>query len=140
MQRGSPFPGRDVKCLSEYRWGHRHVQTVVQQFFFHRNGADDRNEKGVITSYSIHYTKLYDPTRIVFGPDSFAQLPSLLPAEARVLLLYGGGSIKQNGVYDGIRAALAGRDIVEFGGVEANPTQTTLDRAVDLVRREKVGS
>lgn len=81
----------------------------------------------------------HNPTRIVFGPDSFAQLPALLPADARVLLLYGGGSIKKNGVYDGIRAALAGRDIVEFGGVEANPTQATLDRAVDLVRREKIG-
>lgn len=81
----------------------------------------------------------HNPTRIVFGPDSFAQLPSLLPADARVLLLYGGGSIKKNGVYDGIRAALAGRDVVEFGGVEANPTLATLNLAVDLVRREKIG-
>ena len=81
----------------------------------------------------------HNPTRIVFGPDSFAQLPALLPAEARVLLLYGGGSIKKNGVYDGIRAALAGRDVVEFGGVEANPTLATLNLAVDLVRREKIG-
>lgn len=81
----------------------------------------------------------HNPTRIVFGPDSFAQLPALLPADARVLLLYGGGSIKKNGVYDGIRAALAGRDLVEFGGVEANPTLATLNLAVDLVRREKIG-
>lgn len=81
----------------------------------------------------------HNPTRIVFGPDSFAQLPALVPADARILLLYGGGSIKKNGVYDGIRAALAGRDIVDFGGVEANPTLETLNLAVDLVKREKIG-
>ncbi|OMG53034.1 NADH-dependent alcohol dehydrogenase [Azonexus hydrophilus] len=81
----------------------------------------------------------HNPTRIVFGPDSFAQLPALVPADARILLLYGGGSIKKNGVYDGIRAALAGRDIVDFGGVEANPTLATLNLAVDLVKREKIG-
>lgn len=81
----------------------------------------------------------HNPTRIVFGPDSFARLPELLPADARILLLYGGGSIKKNGVYDGIRAALAGRDIVEFAGVEPNPTLATLNRAVDLVRQEKIG-
>ncbi len=80
----------------------------------------------------------HNPTRIVFGPDSFQQLPSLLPADARILLLYGGGSIKKNGVYDNIRAALAGRDIVEFAGVEANPTLATLNLAVDLVKREKI--
>lgn len=81
----------------------------------------------------------HNPTRIVFGPDSFAQLPALVPADARILLLYGGGSIKKNGVYDGIRAALAGRDIVDFGGVEANPTLATLNLAVDVVKREKIG-
>lgn len=81
----------------------------------------------------------HNPTRIIFGADSFARLPALVPAEARILLLYGGGSIKGNGVYDGICAALAGRDIVEFGGVEANPTLATLNLAVDLVKREKIG-
>lgn len=81
----------------------------------------------------------HNPTRIVFGPDSFAQLPTLVPADSRILLLYGGGSIKKNGVHDAIRAALAGCDIVEFGGVEPNPTLATLTRAVEFVRRERVG-
>jgi len=81
----------------------------------------------------------HNPTQIHFGPDSFAQLGRLIPRESRVLLLYGGGSIKQNGIYDQVRAALAGHQVVEFGGVEANPTLETLSRAVDLVRAEKLG-
>lgn len=81
----------------------------------------------------------HNPTQIVFGPHSFASLPTLIPADARVLLLYGGGSIKQNGVFDRVVQALAGRDLVEFGGVEANPTLETLNRAVDLVRQQKIG-
>lgn len=81
----------------------------------------------------------HNPTQIVFGPHSFASLPGLIPADARVLLLYGGGSIKHNGVYERVGAALAGREIVEFGGVEPNPTLETLNRAVDLVRAQKIG-
>ena len=79
----------------------------------------------------------HNPTQIVFGPGSFAQLATLVPKEARVLLLYGGGSIKRNGVYDQVRAALGDRTVVEFAGVEPNPTQETLDRAVRLVREER---
>lgn len=79
-----------------------------------------------------------NPTQIVFGPNSFAQLSTLIPADARVLLLYGGGSIKRNGVYDRVLQALAGRAVVEFGGVEPNPSQETLDGAVRLARQEKV--
>lgn len=80
----------------------------------------------------------HNPTRIVFGPDAFAQLDALVPAGARVLLLYGGGSIKRNGVYEQVLAGLAGRRICEFAGVEPNPTLETLDAAVALARREQV--
>lgn len=81
----------------------------------------------------------HNPTQIVFGPNSFARLAELIPADAKILLLYGGGSIKRNGVYDRVLSALAGREIVEFGGVEPNPTQETLDKAVRLARQEKAG-
>ncbi len=80
----------------------------------------------------------HNPTQIVFGPNSFAKLGSLVPADARVLLLYGGGSIKGNGVYDKVTAALAGRAVVEFAGVEPNPTLETLSAAVDLAKRQKI--
>ena len=73
-----------------------------------------------------------NPTQIVFGTHSFARLGELIPPEARVLLLYGGGSIKRNGVYEQVTQALAGRQIVEFAGVEPNPTLETLEQAVAL--------
>ncbi len=82
-----------------------------------------------VLEFSFH-----NPTRIHFGPHSFDRLATAVPAEAKVLLLYGGGSIRANGVYDRVMAALAGRTVVEFGGVEPNPTLETLNRAVDRVR------
>jgi NADP-dependent alcohol dehydrogenase len=78
----------------------------------------------------------YNPTTLVFGKGSIGQLPTLLPAGARILLTYGGGSIKSNGVYEqGIRA-LKGWPVVGFGGIEPNPRYETCMRAVELVRRE----
>ena len=80
----------------------------------------------------------HNPTRIHFGRGQIAQLDQELPAKARVLLLAGGGSIKQNGVYDQVIKALSTRKVVEFFGVEANPDFDTLMRAVELGRKEKV--
>lgn len=79
-----------------------------------------------------------NPTQIVFGTHAFTKLGGLIPAQAKVLLLYGGGSIKRNGVYDQVTQALAGRQIVEFAGVEPNPTLETLEQAVALVREQGV--
>ncbi len=79
-----------------------------------------------------------NPTRIVFGRGSIARLESLVPAEARVLLLYGGGSIKRNGVFTRIIAALATRTVVEFGGITPNPDYETCMEAVELARREGI--
>jgi NADP-dependent alcohol dehydrogenase len=61
-----------------------------------------------------------------------------LPADAKILLTYGGGSIKQNGVYEQVTQALKGRAWVEFGGIEPNPRYETCMKAVELVRREGV--
>ena len=80
----------------------------------------------------------HNPTQIHFGPGSIARLAGLLPSGARPLILYGGGSIKKNGVYDEVRAALADREVAEFGGVEANPTLETLSLAVTQVRAQKL--
>ena len=81
---------------------------------------------------------LYNPTRILFGQGQIAALAKLVPAEARVLVLYGGGSIRQNGVFDQVMAALGGRQVSEFSGIEPNPSYETLLNAVELVRREKI--
>ena len=75
-----------------------------------------------------------NPTKIVFGAGQISALSELVPATSRVLLIYGSGSIKQNGVYDQVRKALAGREIVECGGVEANPDFDTLMPFVQMAR------
>jgi NADP-dependent alcohol dehydrogenase len=80
----------------------------------------------------------HNPTRILFGRGQIASLDQELPADARVLLLAGGGSIKQNGVYDQVIKALGSRPVFEFFGVEANPDFDTLMKAVELGRKEKV--
>lgn len=81
----------------------------------------------------------YNPTRIIFGKGQIAAIAQQIPADARVLVTYGGGSIKSNGVFEQVKAALAGHDWIEFGGIEPNPRYETLMRAVEIVRRENVG-
>ncbi|MGD0002110.1 MAG: iron-containing alcohol dehydrogenase [Bryobacteraceae bacterium] len=79
-----------------------------------------------------------NPTKVLFGKGQIANIAAEIPADARVLLTYGGGSIHRNGVYEQTRQALAGRTVVEFGGIEPNPEYRTLMRAVELGRAEKV--
>jgi NADP-dependent alcohol dehydrogenase len=80
----------------------------------------------------------FNPTRIHFGKGQIAAIDKELPADAKVLLLAGGGSIRSNGVYDQVRKALGSRPIAEFFGVEANPDYDTLMKAVLVCRKEKV--
>jgi NADP-dependent alcohol dehydrogenase len=82
--------------------------------------------------------QFYNPVRILFGKGQIASVAQQVPAGAKVLITYGGGSIKQNGVYEQVKAALQGFDTVEFGGIEANPHYETLMQAVELARTEKV--
>lgn len=86
----------------------------------------------------MHNFDFHNPTRILFGQGQIATLSTLLPEGARVLMLYGGGSIRANGVYDEVKAALAGHTVLEFGGIEPNPTYETLMRAIELVRSEGI--
>ncbi len=79
-----------------------------------------------------------NPTRIVFGEGQISQLAALVPKGAKVLLTYGGGSIKHNGVYQQVIKALDGFDIVEFSGIEPNPSFETLLKAVDIVKKENI--
>lgn len=79
-----------------------------------------------------------NPTRILFGRGQIAALANELPTDARVLLLAGGGSIKENGVHAQVLKALGSRVVHEFWGVEANPDYDTLMRAVGIVKAEKL--
>lgn len=85
--------------------------------------------------YNFQYA---NPTRICFGEGQIATLPELIPVGSRLLVLYGGGSIKQNGVYEQLTQALAGREWLEFPGIGANPQYDQLMEAVALVKRERI--
>jgi NADP-dependent alcohol dehydrogenase len=80
----------------------------------------------------------HNPTTLVFGRGTIVQLRDLIPAGKRILMTYGGGSIKANGVYDQVKRALRGRRLLEFGGIEPNPRYETLMKAVAVCRREQV--
>ena len=79
-----------------------------------------------------------NPTRLVFGKGQIAKLSELVGKEAKILMTYGGGSIKKNGVYDQVMQALKGRDITEFGGIEANPDYDTLMKAVQICKEKGI--
>jgi len=80
----------------------------------------------------------HNPVKILFGKGRIADLDREIPSDARVLLTAGGGSIRTNGVYDQVRAALGGRFVVEFWGIEPNPKYETLVRAIEIARGERV--
>ena len=82
--------------------------------------------------------EFYGPTRVVFGKDTIKELSRLIPRDRKILMTYGGGSIKKNGVYDQVKQALAGYDLLEFGGIEPNPKYETLSKAIEIVKREGV--
>ncbi|MGM0623116.1 MAG: iron-containing alcohol dehydrogenase [Campylobacterota bacterium] len=86
---------------------------------------------------SLHFD-YYNPTTICFGEGKIAQIPKYIGKEQKVLVVYGGGSIKNNGVYDQVARALEGYEWSEFGGVEPNPTYETMNKAVQLVRDENI--
>lgn len=85
--------------------------------------------------YNFQYA---NPTRICFGEGQIASLSELLPPGSRLLVLYGGGSIKQNGVYEQLTRALEGVTWQEFSGIGANPRYELLMEAVAQVKRERI--
>jgi len=80
----------------------------------------------------------YNPTRILFGAGRIADIAKEIPAKARVLITYGGGSILKNGTLAEVKAALKDFTVYEFSGIEPNPTYETLMQAVELARRERI--
>lgn len=82
--------------------------------------------------------QFYNPVKILFGKGQMANITQEIPSDAKVLMTYGGGSIKQNGVYEQVMQALSGHTVLEFGGIEPNPRLETLMHAVELARSEGV--
>lgn len=79
-----------------------------------------------------------NPTKLVFGKGEIARLPKLIEKGRKILMTYGGGSIKKNGVYNQVMTALEGYDITEFGGIEANPDYSTLMKAVEICKTQDI--
>jgi NADP-dependent alcohol dehydrogenase len=80
----------------------------------------------------------YNPVKIYFGRGEIEQIKNEIPKKTKVLITYGGGSIKKNGVYEQVKNALAGREVFEFGGIEANPQYGTLMKAINLVKEKGI--
>ncbi|OCB77286.1 iron-containing alcohol dehydrogenase [Flavobacterium crassostreae] len=82
--------------------------------------------------------ELYNPTNLVFGKGQIEKLGDLVPAGAKILVAYGGGSIFKNGIHEQVIRNLKGHEIVEFSGIEANPHFETLMKAVAIVKEQKI--
>ena len=82
--------------------------------------------------------ELYNPTNLVFGKGQIEKLSTLVPQGAKILITYGGGSIFKNGIHAQVVENLKGFEIVEFGGIEANPHFETLMKAVAVVKEQNI--
>ena len=81
----------------------------------------------------------YNPVRIIFGKGTIAKIRQHIPEGVPVLFVYGGGSIKNNGVYDQVTAALEGMEYYEYPGVQPNPVYEQLMPALDIIREHQIG-
>jgi NADP-dependent alcohol dehydrogenase len=80
----------------------------------------------------------YNPTAIQFGKGQIKSIVNFISKDQKVLVVYGGGSIKKNGVYDQVKSALEGYTFLEFSGIEPNPSVETLNKAVEIIKAEKI--
>lgn len=80
----------------------------------------------------------HNPTTIVFGKGAIGRLPLYLPAKAKILMVYGGGSIKANGIHKQVVLGMRNWDVIEFGGVEANPRYETCMKGLELARAKGI--
>ena len=79
-----------------------------------------------------------NPTKIHFGKGLIAKIVNEIPAHAKVLMLFGGGSIKTNGIYEQVKTALKNFEVLEFGGIPANPEYDVLMKALDIIKSENI--
>lgn len=85
--------------------------------------------------YNFEYK---NPVKVIFGKGTIPKVADEIPGNSKILLIYGGGSIKKTGVYDQITNALQDFDLLEFGGIEPNPHYETCMKAVDLIKKENI--
>ena len=76
----------------------------------------------------------HNPTKIVFGKNQISELKNLINSQYKILFLYGGGSIKSNGIYDQVIKILSDYKVVEFPGIEPNPEYDTCMQAIKVIK------
>lgn len=79
-----------------------------------------------------------NPVKIIFGKDTIKQIAKEIPSDSKVLIIYGGGSIKKNGVYDQTIKALTNYEFHEFSGIEPNPHYETCMKAVQVIKEKEI--
>jgi NADP-dependent alcohol dehydrogenase len=79
-----------------------------------------------------------NPTKIIFGKGEIEKIAIEIPSNAKVLLLFGGGSIKKNGVYEQVKSALKNFKVEEFGGIPANPEFAILEKALAVIKEKQI--
>lgn len=79
-----------------------------------------------------------NPTKIRFGKGQIENLSKEIPANSKIMMLYGGGSIKKNGIYEQVINALKGFEVIEFGGIPANPEYEVLMKALEIIKKENI--
>lgn len=82
--------------------------------------------------------EFYNPVKIIFGKNKIANIAEELKPYNKIMFTYGKGSIKRNGIYERVVSALEGKDFIEFGGIEPNPSYETLMKAVKLGKENGV--
>lgn len=97
--------------------------------FFVKNGFK------IITMLNF---ELKNPTKILFGEGEIAKISNEIPKNAKILILYGGGSIKKNGVYQQVMNALKGHSVMEFSGIPANPEYAVLKEALEIIKKNDI--
>lgn len=79
-----------------------------------------------------------NPVKLIFGRGTIAQLAKEIPLDKKIMITFGGGSVRRNGVYEQVTKALAAHNCIEFWGIEPNPKIETLRKAIEKCREEKV--
>lgn len=82
--------------------------------------------------------EFHAPTKIIFGRGQIAKIKETIPANSRVLMTYGQGSIKQNGVYNQVKSALKDHQVFEFGGIGPNPEYDYMIKALPIIKENKI--
>ena len=79
-----------------------------------------------------------NPTKLVFGKGQIKEIENLIPKNKNLMLTFGGGSVKENGVYNQVVTALKDHDFIEFWGIEPNPKIDTLKKAITIAKKKDI--